>query len=394
MTAASETGPEQPPPVGAVLCDREIKDLSDLALIPPGRAPLIADLQPENLKGAAYDLRMAPTGMVLPGGRVVLPTDPPNHAEVLLAPGQTALISTFERLNLPNNLIGNMSIKGELASKGILMLTGLIVDPNYHRGGSGDGRLHFRLANLGNKPVLLRPAETRVASIQFVRLAQPATTAPGRSFEDVWDRVDEFREGLGFLEDLRTLNARVGSLDEEVQRQGRSVSLVVIAVGAVVVTTLLGVLVTGLLTLGSSVDLVHAAKQVVPRSGHNRVLAVIGLFALAALVAALLSPLRIPGERSSLDPKSPGFAREEAVRDLRARRRRNLAVVATLLAILAVAAAALVTEAGVSWWIATIVGLAVSAGGVLTGWGRIWKPISRTRVDQRVREWEIEAASG
>lgn len=156
---------------GALSAD-EIERLSERRLLRPNLEPLIEDLEVDNLKGAAYDLRMATDGMVLPNGVVIRPNTDGTHrrSPVILEPGQTAFISTRERLNVPDWLTGNISIKGELAGKGILLLTGLIVDPGYHKGGSGDGRLHFRLANLGKRPVVLEPGRTKIVSIQFLRL--------------------------------------------------------------------------------------------------------------------------------------------------------------------------------------------------------------------------------
>jgi deoxycytidine triphosphate deaminase len=379
------------PVVGAVLTAAEIERLSNPAILPAGTEPLIRDLVKDNLKGAAYDLRMAEDGMVLPGGRVVRPGQPPQKASVLLEPGQTVLVSTLECLNIPNDLVGNMSIKGELASRGVLSLTGLIVDPGYKTGGSGDGRLHFRLANLGKRPLLLEPGKTKIASIQFVRLTAPTTRPPGRSFDDVWERVDEFQEGLGFLEDLRTLDERVTALDAEVSRQGRAVNLVVGAVLFVVATTLLGVLVTGLLTLGSSLDLVQSAKRVIPRSAENRILFLVGLFALAAIVFAAISGWGVRRGPVVLDSSGIAYARDEALRDLRMRRRRSLGIALTLLALLGVGAAALVSEAKVAWWLVTVVGLIVVAVVLMRLGNRIWWAIPAWRVDQRVRTWEHES---
>jgi dCTP deaminase len=378
------------PAVGAVLTAADIERLSDDAI--PEDERLIQDLEKANLKGAAYDLRMAVDGMVLPGGSVVRPNaDPPHRAAILLEPGQTTLVSTRERLNLPDNLIGNISIKGELAVKGVLMLTGLIVDPGFTKGGSGDGRLHFRLANLGKRPLLLEPGKTKIASIQFVLLTEPTDRKPGISFDGVWDRVDEFQEGLGFLDDVRTLGERLTAVDTEVSRQGRAVNLVVVAVLFVVATTLLGVLVTGLLTLGASLDLVESARRVVPRGAQNRIVFVAGLFALAAIAFAVTSGWRVRRQPAVLDSSGVTYARDEALRDLRVERRQRIAFAATFLAVLGVGATAAVTEANMAWWLATLVALGIVALGLRQLWSRIWWPIPRWRVDERVRKWERES---
>ncbi len=381
------------PQFGAVLPAAEIKRLSDKEQLGPDARLLIEDLADDNLKGAAYDLRMAENGMVLPGGRVVRPDSPvPYRAAVLLESGQTALVSTRERLNVPDDLVGNISIKGELAGKGVLSLTGLIVDPGYSLGGSGDGRLHFRLANLGKRPLLLEPGKTKIASIEFVRLTAPTSQDPGKSFDDIWDRVDEFQEGLGFLEDLRTLDERVTSLDAEVGRQGRAINLVVGAVLFVVATTLLGVLVTGLLTLGASVDLVESAKRIMPRSTPNRILGVVGLFAVATVVFAATSGWRVRRRRTIPDASGLAYARGEALQGLRVERMRVCVFALISLAALGVAATALVTDGGVVWWLATLLGLFLVGLGTWQLWARAWRPIPPWEVDERIREWAHESA--
>jgi MFS family permease len=289
-------------------------------------------------------------------------------------------------------VIGNISIKGEMAVKGVLMLTGLIVDPGFKKGGSSDGRLHFRLANLGKRPLLLEPGKTKIASIQFVLLTGPTSAGlVGRSFGDVWDRVDEFQEGLGFLDDLRSLGERLNALDTEVSRQGRAVNLVVAAVLFVVATTLLGVLVTGLLTLGASLDLVESAKRVVPRGAQNRIVFVAGLFALSAIVFAATSGWRFRRNPALLDSSGVAYARDEALRDLRLERRRRIAFAVILMAALGVGATAAVTEAGTAWWLVTLIGLGIVALTLWQLWSRIWRSIPRWRVDERVRNWEHES---
>jgi dCTP deaminase len=379
------------PSVGAVLSAAQIEELSDTKRMQVGQMPLVEGLDANNLKGAAYDLRMAEDGMVLAGGPVVRPGDAPYRSAIVLQPGQTIFVSTRERLNVPNDIVGNMSIKGALANQGVLLLTGLIVDPGYHRGDSGDGRLHFRLANLGRRPVLLEPGRTRLASIQFVRLTEPSTVEPGHGFDDVWERVDEFQEGLGFLEDLRTLGHRVSALETELQRQGHAVNLVVVAVLSVVATTLLGVVITGLLTLGDQAGLIAAAKRVTPNDTPGRILGIAALLALAAIVFALVSGFRVSGRRGSPDPVTAEYARREALRDLRMERARALSLGGMAIALLVVGAVALVTELGVPWWLVTLVALTALLVGLSRSWGRVWWSLPRSRVDQRVRKWERDA---
>jgi hypothetical protein len=58
--------------------------------------------------------------------------------------------------------------------------------------------------------------------------------------------------------------------------------------------------------------------------------------------------------------------------------------------LLVVLAVALIVELDVPWWLTTTGALLVLAIG-LGFWGRLWWPIPRWRVDERVRKWEKEA---
>jgi deoxycytidine triphosphate deaminase len=372
---------------GAVLSAQRIEALSDPSKLPEGTAPLIEDLCSDNLKGAAYDLRMADSGMVLPNGKVVRPTELPYGSDVLLEPGQTVFVSTRERLNLPKNLTGNMYIKGELAREGILSLTGLIVDPGYHVGGSKDGRLHFRLANLGSRPVLLQPGRTKIASIQFVQVTDTTDREPGKSFDDLWARADELKEGLGFVEDLRALRDRVEALEIDVTAQRRVVNYFVIAGLLVVVTTLLGVALAGLLSLGADSKFVDGANGIVPDNSDEQWALVAGLFGIAAIAFAVLSPIRVAKTKEASTPYSLSYASREALRQLRAQRVRRLSLAGALLGVLVVATIGVIAL-GVVWWIPVLVVLGIVAASLKWAWDAIWIRVSGVEVEQLVRDWE------
>jgi deoxycytidine triphosphate deaminase len=92
----------------------------------------------KNVRGAAYDLRVADDFLVVPS------KDGPNgkgyrkykkgekrDTFIVLEPGDVAFISSYEKIHMPWTLAGNIGIKFGLARNGVLILTGLIVDPGY-----------------------------------------------------------------------------------------------------------------------------------------------------------------------------------------------------------------------------------------------------------------------
>jgi deoxycytidine triphosphate deaminase len=369
---------------GAVLCKEEILErcAADQA------RPLIRDFEEDQVHGAKYDLRMAKTGMVLPNGTVVrADSRTPYTGLILLAPGQTVFVSTREQLHMPRNLVGNMSIKGDLSREGILSLTGLIVDPGFTTGPSGDGRLHFRLANLGPRSVALKPGETAVASIQFLPLAEK--TDPVGPVPNVWDDPQSLKEGLGFIEDLNDLQREVTGLRRDFEAQRRSVEIVVAAAIGLILATLLGVAVSALLSLGANSDLVEAAGNVIPDDARGQWLFVLALFGLGAIMWAIV--VGWARGRRPLIPVPVGHRRNEheAFRDLAVSRTRRVCggVAAAGLATWgSVAIAMEVFEATTAVDVVVGVVVATAAAWAVLTWA--WDPITQSDVDGRLKEWQ------
>lgn len=372
--------------IGAVLSDEDVERLCHQ------KKPLLADWDSAQLQGAKYDLRIADTGMVLPSGAVIKPdSKEPHQSLILLEPGQTIFVSTRERLCLPRDLVGNMSIKGNLSREGVLSLTGLIVDPGYDEGPSKDGRLHFRLANLGPRPVPLKPGETSIASIQFLPLAAPAKSCPPKSV-DLWANPQELKEGLGFIEELRDLGTKVEGIRHDFEDQRRSVEYVVVAGILVILVTLLGVMITGLLSLGADSELIDSAKNVIPDDGRGQWLFVLGIFGFAAVFAALV--LGVARGRRPPAPAPHGHRRveKEAVRDLEILRTRRLCVAAGCASVLTVGSLAVaidVIEVGV--YGAVGVGLAIITLCLYAIFRAVWEPITQRKVDRKLAAWQADA---
>jgi len=381
-----DEGPRAP---GAVLTGDEILELSADPV--PRWHRLIQGIEEDNLKGAAYDLRMADDGMVLPNGEVIPPGPKKYRASILLDPGQTIFVSTREHVNVPHGLTGNMAINGELAGEGVLSLTGLIVDPGYQKGASGDGRLHFRLANLGSRPVILQPGTTKIASIQFVRLGRNTTRPAGTSFRYIWERTADLRDGLGFIEDLRKLERRTTNLETQLAQQGRAVNTVVVAVLFVVVSTLLGTAGAAFLSLGSNSDIVKTARTILPHRTGLKVLFVVGVFAFATVAYAIASVIRVGRAKPTLDPSSVEHMRFEAAQLLRAKRFRAMSLCGFGLALLIVVLVALTVNSSWSWYITSGIGLLVVIAALLIRRPRVWWPITRWDVDAQISTWETAA---
>jgi hypothetical protein len=92
---------------------------------------------------------------------------------VVLKPGDVAFVSTRERLCLPWDLAGFVGAKFTYARKGVLIMTGVSVDPGFglelingQWTAKNDERLHFVLANVGSNDVTLKPGDQPIATLR------------------------------------------------------------------------------------------------------------------------------------------------------------------------------------------------------------------------------------
>ena len=354
--------------------------------------PLMKDWSPESLRGAKYDLRMADTGMVLPDGRVITPHDDAHRTAILLNPGETIFVSTRERFHMPLDLVGNMSIKGDLSRNGVLSLTGLIVDPGYHDGPSKDGRLHFRLANLGARTIVLNPGRTAIASIQFLRLTGRAEPDP-QLYEDVWANVHELREGLGFIDELGRIRAAVDALHTDFENQRRSVDYVVAAAVFLLLATMLGVAVAGLLSLGADSKLIKSAKNIIPNDRPGQVLFVLGLFGVAAIIGAFLFA-SVRRRRLGLPDLEDTRRVEwrEAYRALAVRRGKWVALGAASGTLVTWVCVAIASSLGAIGSVEVLVGVVAGCVSLALLLWLCWRPITRRQVNDLLSRWYSERA--
>ena len=78
-----------------------------------------------------------------------------------IAPGEVVFVMTEEKLSLPQNIFCQLSNKRKIGHGGIVVLGGLMIDPNYQ------GNLIFGLYNVSSVPYLLKPGKKLVAGIFY-----------------------------------------------------------------------------------------------------------------------------------------------------------------------------------------------------------------------------------
>jgi hypothetical protein len=207
---------------------------------------------------------------------------------------------------VPWDVSGIVGPKFALTSKGILTLTGSILDPGYglHLDDMGswvpkfDERLHFLLTNVGSEPYALRTGDERIVSLQFFSVEPPTEkretfSAGFLSIEDAFLGDGGPEAGLVFFRNIVDVEHRVTALE---QRSGLfDVRLSGIEVGSnqvvmfgiyLLCVTFLGISFDVILTLAQEHRLteeIEALSNLATRSWPGLILA---LLAFVGLVAA------------------------------------------------------------------------------------------------------------
>lgn len=113
--------------------------------------------------GASYDLRLGREVFVTPGKE---PRQLQKGQTLNIEPGQFAVLTTEEYLEVPKDLLGFITVRFRHKSKGLVNISGFHVDPGF------EGHLVFSVYNTGPATVTLRRGE-KVFSIFFAEIRPP-----------------------------------------------------------------------------------------------------------------------------------------------------------------------------------------------------------------------------
>jgi dCTP deaminase len=162
-----------------ILSDRDIR-----AAIAEGRI-VIDPFTPESVQPSSVDLHLGNRFRVFRNSRypfIDVRADQPELTELveiggddpfILHPGEFVLGSTFERVQLPNDLVARLEGKSSLGRLGLLIhSTAGYVDPGW------EGNLTLELSNVANLPITLYDG-MKIGQISFQRLSSPAEVGYG-----------------------------------------------------------------------------------------------------------------------------------------------------------------------------------------------------------------------
>lgn len=112
---------------------------------------LIIDGDKNCIQQSSYDLRLGNELYVV--GKKTPEKLSDRHPYLSLAPGQFALLTTFETVDIPREYMGFITMRSHFKFQGLVNISGFHVDPTYK------GKLLFAVQNVGPSDIRLKYAE-------------------------------------------------------------------------------------------------------------------------------------------------------------------------------------------------------------------------------------------
>ncbi|HET9209376.1 MAG TPA: hypothetical protein VFR03_03200 [Thermoanaerobaculia bacterium] len=187
------------------------------------RQDFIKGGDPGHAEGVKYDLTLS--SMILKAGSAPIDASALSQIErgqLVVQPGEVVFALTEERLELPPNMMAQLSPKRSISHAGILVIGGFCIDPGYH------GHLLLGLYNLSSTPFRLLPGR-RVIAATFYHLEEgetgdfPEPQSLDEFPPELIQTMEKYRpEGAqALVEAVRQLEINLQSLRSEVMKHNR-----------------------------------------------------------------------------------------------------------------------------------------------------------------------------
>ncbi len=108
-----------------------------------------------------------------------------ERTELVVEPGEVVFVLSIERLELPVDMVAQLSPKRKMSQSGVLTLGGLTVDPGY------SGRLLVGLLNFSSTPFVLQPQRKLIAATFYRLSAEEKKDIRGTA-----ERLEDFPDEL------------------------------------------------------------------------------------------------------------------------------------------------------------------------------------------------------
>jgi deoxycytidine triphosphate deaminase len=280
---------------GAVLGTSRI-----LALLNSGQLFARGTWSPGRLRPAGYDLVISRKEVQLPGadlGSRASKFDADGNylgPAFILDPGEFAFVRSVEEVCLPWSISGNIGIKNRFAQRGLLILTGLLVDPGWGLVKDPDSEnwtprplaLHFGIANVGPEPVPITLETEPVASMQFFDVlgtAKRDSVSAGPHDEVGFQLFGEIKARL------QTLATRLEENNVEVRHTSAKVDSVTVFGLFIVIATLIGAIIAALLSSAGNSGVASGLESlfgVISRNAEPAWILALSLLGLGLVIGA------------------------------------------------------------------------------------------------------------
>ncbi|HPX75678.1 MAG TPA: hypothetical protein PLW77_03755 [Bacteroidales bacterium] len=126
-----------------------------------------------------------------------------NNRVLVIKPYTTVIISTLERLNLPNCVVGRFDLKIRWALQGLILQVGTQIAPGYK------GRLFGLLHNLSNKDICI-PMGLGILDVEFSYITKPVEP---KIYDESYNTIE------GFLKDRPPIVGTLEAFLEEIKKE-------------------------------------------------------------------------------------------------------------------------------------------------------------------------------
>lgn len=200
---------------------------------------LIEPFDERQVQAATYDLRVGEQGATTSTKKIV---NLRQSAYLSLAPGDFAVVTVLERIELGAQYVARFGLRSKYARKGLIATTGPQIDPGYR------GRLIVGVTNLTPRAISL-PYGDDFLSVEFHKLTEASAVPYSGPYQDRVElgpeEIEAITESEGMalsevLITLRTLTRDVGALSASLKRLEWLIPLI-IGVGLAVVGTIVAV---------------------------------------------------------------------------------------------------------------------------------------------------------
>jgi dCTP deaminase len=205
------------------LAKKEIRDRITAGLIKKDH------FQESFLRQASYDLRLGAEIYIVGEQAPRMLDDDEPYAT--LPPGQFAILTCYEEITMPRDLIAFISVRSKFKLEGLVNISGFHVDPTFR------GRLRFAVQNVGPTDMRIKYLEPTF-TIFFAELSSADIELPRDEQKDI-----EYPQGVTgiLLQDVQLLGGNslsLASLHKEVERL-RTLFMIYIPIGVSAIVALI-----------------------------------------------------------------------------------------------------------------------------------------------------------